>query len=177
LVPLDLQLYMFCVLVLAGIGLGLVFDLYRVFRGLTRPKGYVVGLEDLLFWLVVLVFLFGALIVGNWGELRLYVFVALALGLVLYWHLASAAVIAGMMHTYRFAERACKGVLKFMRQVVVIPVGFVLRKVRFFYDTVRRPARSLMRRFRVFAWSWAPLRPVRELKRRFRRFLGRFSRR
>lgn len=78
--PLGTQLYAFGIVLLAGVNLGLFFDLFRVIRGLLRPGLLATPLLDLLFWALVTPILVLYLILANWGELRGYVVIGLALG-------------------------------------------------------------------------------------------------
>ncbi|MEW6724244.1 MAG: spore cortex biosynthesis protein YabQ [Bacillota bacterium] len=103
---LPIQLYMVAVMLLSGIALGLAYDIYRVWRGLWRPAGYRAILGDLGFWLLATGILGFGLVVGNWGELRLYVFLGWAAGLSLYHSLVSRLVIKGLI---RIAKRIARG--------------------------------------------------------------------
>lgn len=103
---LPIQLYMVAVMLLSGIALGLAYDIYRVWRGLWRPAGYRAILGDLGFWLLATGILGFGLVVGNWGELRLYVFLGWAAGLGLYHSLVSRLVIKGLI---RIAKRIARG--------------------------------------------------------------------
>lgn len=86
--PLDLQFYNLFVMVLAGVALGLCFDTYRVVRRILRPGWIATALGDLLFGLGCGLLLAAALVVGNWIQLRSYVFVGLLAGMALYYELA-----------------------------------------------------------------------------------------
>lgn len=81
---LTSQIYAFCVTVLTGFLLGIFFDMYRVLRGVIRPRGIITHLGDLLFWFISTGFIFLLLLFGNWGEIRFYVFVGVALGVMVY---------------------------------------------------------------------------------------------
>lgn len=87
------QTYAFLMTILAGGVIGLLFDLYRVLRSTLRPKQLATAMTDLLYWIVVTPTVFAMLLAGNWGELRFYVLVGLAIGLILYFQALSAAVI------------------------------------------------------------------------------------
>lgn len=85
---LDLQVYSFSVMVLAGVVLGLCFDTYRVLRLFWRPGWVGTALGDLLFGLVCGLLLASALLLASWGDLRLYVFLGTVAGFGLYQGLA-----------------------------------------------------------------------------------------
>jgi spore cortex biosynthesis protein YabQ len=72
-----------------GIGLlaGLIYDLYRVLRLSLRLKRTGVFLGDLLFCFFLTAFVFGLLILINYGEVRFYVILGMALGALTYFNL------------------------------------------------------------------------------------------
>jgi len=82
--PLADQILAFVMILLLGIGLGIFFDFYRIIRRIWRLKKWGTILGDAVFWLVSTVLAYGFLLLFNWGEVRLYVFLALAAGLALY---------------------------------------------------------------------------------------------
>ena len=102
---MDLQFYAFFVMVLAGVALGLGYDTYRAFRAICRPNGWIGAAADLLFGLWAF-FLFGsALLLGNWGDLRVYVAVGVGIGLAFYHYFGrrpyqrAARWVAGLLAT------------------------------------------------------------------------------
>jgi spore cortex biosynthesis protein YabQ len=94
--PVTEQAAVFVFTVGIGLLLGLLFDLYRVVRGRFRPGPLATLLGDLLFSLLATGVAFTLLVVGNWGELRLYVWVGFLLGAVSYRLGLSRPVIAGL---------------------------------------------------------------------------------
>lgn len=87
--PLDLQFYAFFVMVLAGIGLGLLYDVFRAIRQACQLDGLLASLGDILLGLAAAVLLAAAMVIGNWGDLRLYVMVGVVTGLAFYHNTAS----------------------------------------------------------------------------------------
>lgn len=85
---LDSQFYAFLALCLAGVASGLLFDLLRVVRLRLRRQGPAGAAADLLCWALITLVLGTGLFLGNWGDLRFYVPVALCTGAFLYFTLA-----------------------------------------------------------------------------------------
>lgn len=83
-VPLMDQFYYFALTILIGMVSGFCYDLYKVTRGTLRLRRVGTALGDILFWVVLTGVVFILLLIGNWGEVRLYVFLGLALGAILY---------------------------------------------------------------------------------------------
>ncbi len=90
-----LNLQMSSLLILLGTGwfLGAFFDLYRVLRCRTRRNFFTDLLGDLVFWLLALCGAGLLIYWGTWLELRLYVWLIIAVGLVLYFSFFSPVLI------------------------------------------------------------------------------------
>lgn len=86
------QVNSFAATVVIGVAAGFCYDYYRVVRGTLRLRkvGTLVG--DVLFWLLTTALVFLMLLLGNWGEMRLYVLIGLALGSLVYFWLFSGSV-------------------------------------------------------------------------------------
>lgn len=157
--PFAQQLYAFGMTVVAGIAAGLVFDLYRLVRRHLRPNPAVSWLMDLLFWLVLTPVVFALLLVGNWGELRFYVFLGLASGLVLYFGLFSQPVRGIMAGLCRCLGQS----LLFACRLLVGLLSWPLRLARGWSGAGRwgRPGWGRPWRLRIPRWwrpiSWTPL--------------------
>lgn len=91
--PVSAQATVFLLTVAIGLLLGFLFDAYRVVRGRLRPGPAGTAAGDLLFWLAATGVVFALLILSNWGELRLYVWVGFVLGALSYHFLLSRTVI------------------------------------------------------------------------------------
>lgn len=90
--PLVSQVYAFAATIATGAAAGFCYDYYRVVREVFRLKkaGTLVG--DAVFWLVTTALVFFLLLRGNGGEVRLYVFIGLGLGALVYFYFFSGPV-------------------------------------------------------------------------------------
>lgn len=119
------QLIAFGVTIAAGMVFGLLFDLYRVLRGLTHPNRFVTVITDLLFWVVTTPTLSLLILLANWGSLRFYVFVGLLMGAVLYEKIVSPLVIWTATGITRRLVGLLMGILSLVAGIVVWPVTAV----------------------------------------------------
>lgn len=78
--------------IIIGMSAGLLYDYYRAVRAAFKLKKTGTFVGDVLYWLVTTAMVFGMLLWGTWGELRLYVFIGIGLGALLYFYLLSRAV-------------------------------------------------------------------------------------
>lgn len=103
------DLYAFSVMILAGVGLGFSFDLYRAVHRLprrTRGIGQVGHFVlDVAYGLAAGLWLAVWLVVANWGQLRWYILVGAALGAWSYIYLGSPLVRHVLHATWRAAGR------------------------------------------------------------------------
>lgn len=152
--PLDLQFYNLAVMVLAGVALGLCLDTYRVLRGIWRPGWLGTAIGDLVFGLFCGLLLAVALIVGNSGELRLYVFLGILAGYGLYQELGGRAYRRSLWATLTLIIRSVRAlVLAFSRLLAIVAAALVLLLQPFFWlaDVAARLGGFLARPFAAAA--------------------------
>lgn len=135
-VSITQQTFVFLGMALCGMCIGVLFDVFRVYRLLQRPKLLAVNISDLLFWILGGGVLYISLIYFNDGQLRWYVFVGLILGTILYFSLLSKLVIRIFvviskifMKILRFILKILLTPLLFLYKIVVIPLYRVISKI------------------------------------------------
>lgn len=119
------QAAVFGVMTVTGFLLGVLFDGYRVLRGTVGLKKWSTALADLLYWLVATAVVFGILLFSNGGELRLYVFIGLFTGAVLYYRLASAFVIRLLLQGLRLTGAGVRYLKLLLFWLVIKPVAIL----------------------------------------------------
>ena len=131
-VSLYEQLNSFLVTVGTGLIMGLVYDVYWLVRYYLHFRKIGTGLGDLIFWSITTALAFFLLLVGNWGEVRLYVFIGMLVGLGLYLHWFSPAarrVLVGMVRVMIKLVTVTVAMilwpLRFIRKLVLVPLGFL----------------------------------------------------
>ena len=69
---------------LAGVFLAVCYDILRIFRNIADHNPFWVGIEDILYWCVSGIYLFGLIYRENDGRIRIYVLIFTAVGALLY---------------------------------------------------------------------------------------------
>ena len=87
-VQFDIVLYS----LLAGLLTGMLFDGYRIIRGVKIPK-FIVMFEDILFWILTAAVVFTFLLYTNYAFLGPYVYVFLIIALSLYFKIISPHIV------------------------------------------------------------------------------------
>lgn len=83
----------FLMSVLCGMGLVLVYDLFRIFRRLMSHGNIWIGIEDVCYWFFCTVAVFLLLYQRNDGMMRAFCFIGIAIGGVSYAFLLSRFVV------------------------------------------------------------------------------------
>ena len=116
------QIYGFAATIAAGLTLGLFFDLYRLWRRATRPEKVITALSDLLFWVIATPVTYVYLLLGNWAELRFYVFLGLFLGLFLYFTGFSVIVLNVLLTVWYYGEVLIGGLFQGLWRLFTLPL-------------------------------------------------------
>jgi len=74
----------FFVFILVGIIIGIIFDFFRALRKIRQYKDKYIYIQDIIFFLIIGIFLSAVLIYNLEDELRVYLFLAVFLGIIIY---------------------------------------------------------------------------------------------
>ena len=78
------QAYSFIIFILNGLIIGLIFDIFRIFRKSFKTPDFITYLQDFIFWIIAGSILLYSIFKFNNGELRLYIFIGILLGVSAY---------------------------------------------------------------------------------------------
>lgn len=128
--PVADQVFAFFILMLLGNLVGIIYDIYRLIRRIRRLKRWGTNLGDALFWLACTIVTYLFLFYYTWGEVRIYVFIAMVLGLIIYFKFFSSGTLRFLSCLY--------GVF---RRMVLITVIVLKPPLRFLTGTLLFPFR------------------------------------
>lgn len=143
------------------IGIGILaafcYDYYREIRRAFRFKKTGTILGDLIFWLFITVIVFALLLEANWGELRMYVFLGLGMGALLYYYLLSRPVSRLVRIKFYIIHRIYSlfvQIISFLWNAVLTPFRFIillitypLRVLRLFFKKTGRRVETGLKNF------------------------------
>lgn len=113
---------------LVGMGLVLVYDVFRILRRVIKHGVVWIGVEDICFWLLCTVAVFLLLYRENDGMIRLFAFVGILLGMGTYLAVFSRVIL-------RFFVWLLGGILKGIQKIGRVlfgPIGKVIKKILLF---------------------------------------------
>ena len=87
-VQFDIVIYS----LIAGALTGMLFDGYRIVRGVKIPK-FIIMIEDILFWILSALVVFTFLLYTNYAFLGPYVYVFIMVALLLYFKFISSHIL------------------------------------------------------------------------------------
>jgi spore cortex biosynthesis protein YabQ len=120
--PVEMQFSAFTVVFFAGMTLGLLYDLYRLFRQGLRLAGVLDWLFDALFWIIATPSLMFLIFFSNWGEMRIYILLATALGVFFYFKVLSDTMRGLLRLIIKGIAGFIRGIFRLLKKALVTPV-------------------------------------------------------
>ncbi|CAM3692921.1 spore cortex biosynthesis protein YabQ [Marinicrinis lubricantis] len=124
---LHTQLATLLTMLISGQVLGAVFDMYRVISVQLHFRRWLIPILDLCYWIAATLFVFRMLYVSNHGEVRIYVFIALIIGVWAYYGLLSDTVIKYTKVWIRLVRRLIQLLIRTFEWVVIRPIRMLYR--------------------------------------------------
>ncbi|MBB6695684.1 spore cortex biosynthesis protein YabQ [Cohnella xylanilytica] len=158
-------------MILCGLGMGTAFDVYRVACSRFSVRRWMLPGFDVVYWAAATLVVFRVLLARNEGEVRLYVFLGIAIGITGYFGLLSPTVIKLVGALFRAVRSVLLFVWRAIRVVLIVPVLWIVRTLARLIDIVFVVTAALLLwigrpLFKPVAklgkWIWRLLLPVRE---------------
>lgn len=131
------QVYIFLIFILNGFLIGILFDSFRILRKSFKTPNFVTGIEDIAFWVLTGLMLIYSIFKFTDGNLRIYIFLGVLLGYVLYLLIFSRIYINISVYIILFIKRIIHYlvilpitfVLRILHKIIIKPLAFVFNKV------------------------------------------------
>ena len=118
------QTNLFLIFIVNGVIIGLLFDFFRILRKTFKTKDFITYIEDVLFWILIIILY--SIFTFNNGEIRLFLFLGIILGIVLYMLLFSKSVIKINVIVINFI----KDILIKIFSILLLPFKFIYKLIR-----------------------------------------------
>lgn len=113
------QAYLFLIFVINGIIIGLVFDFFRILRISFKTKDFVTYIEDIIFWIITGIILLYSIFIFNNGQIRLFMFIGVGIGIISYILLVSKYVIK--INVF---------IVNIIKKIILIPLNFIYKIIK-----------------------------------------------
>lgn len=95
------QAYLFLVFTLTGVAIGVLFDFFRILRKIIKTSNFVTYIEDISFWILTGLIILYNIWYFNDGEIRIYMFLGIIIGILIYMSTLSKLVILVFSKTFQ----------------------------------------------------------------------------
>lgn len=116
----------FILFFLLGIVIGSIYDIFRVIRKNFKTSDFVTQIEDIIFLIISGILILCFILKFCIGEIRFYVFIAIFLGISLYFLTISKPYVIILNIVVKF----CKKILSFFVNLIKIPYIFIKKYIK-----------------------------------------------
>lgn len=128
------QAYLFIIFCATGVLIGLVFDVFRIIRKLFKTPDFLTYIEDIFFWIISGLILIYSIFIFNNGEIRLYMFIAISLGIITYILTFSRFFVIIGYKFSNFVKKLIINILiipfKILKKLLFRPITFISINIR-----------------------------------------------
>lgn len=121
-----IQGQIFILFFLLGIVIGSIYDIFRVIRKNFKTSDFVTQIEDIIFLIISGILILCFILKFCIGEIRFYVFIAIFLGILLYFLTISKPYVIILNIIAKF----CKKILSFFVNLIKIPYIFIKKYIK-----------------------------------------------
>lgn len=141
------QVYLFLIFIVNGVIIGILFDFFRVLRKSFKTRDSITYFEDLLFWILTGISVLYFIFVFNNGEIRLFMFLGIAIGITLYMLIFSSLFIKINVTIITFFKKIIIKVI----EIILIPFKFIkklfFKPISFIFINIRKSSTNLYNNF------------------------------
>lgn len=141
---LNVQLMTMVSMVIGGFYLGIAHDTFERFAHLWRRRQLLAYFIAITFWLVQALMIFYLLYRANYGELRIYVFLACLLGLSIYQVFASRIYRRLLNGLLTFLKRLFTIIYTIFKFVILRPIQLLFMVLLYILNVVKKMIFSLI---------------------------------
>lgn len=135
------QLSSFIIFIIVGGTISIIFDIFRVLRKTFKTPDFLTYFEDICFWIISGALIIISTFLFNNGELRLYIFIGLFLGSLIYILLISKYFIKLSMILINIVKKLIhiltipiNFLQKILKNLFIKPISFIVINFRKIFD-------------------------------------------
>ena len=128
------QAYLFLVFSLTGVVIGILFDFFRILRRSIKTSNIVTYIQDILFWILTGIIVLYNIWYFNNGELRIFVFLGLIIGILIYMTTLSNIVVKIFTKILVFLIN----ILKMPLKVIYKLLNKIITRITIFFNKITK---------------------------------------
>ena len=118
------QLFNLAIFIITGMIIGVLFDIFRIIRRSFKTPDFITYIEDILFWILTGFVLLFTIFTFNNGEIRIYIFVGIVFGAIIY-----------LLTLSQYFIKINVTILNFIKKVLYYPFRFIIKVIKEFIFT------------------------------------------
>lgn len=124
------QTNLFIIFILNGIFIGILFDFFRILRKSFKTSDIITYIQDILFWILAGISILYSIFRFNNGEIRLYIFIGILLGITFYTLIFSNFFININVTIIKYISNTIRSIIK----ILLIPFIKLLKILRIIFN-------------------------------------------
>lgn len=125
------QLLNLFIFIVTGMAIGVLFDVFRIIRKSFKTPDFVTYIEDIIFWILAGFILLFTIFTFNNGEIRVYIFIGLLLGLIIY-----------LLTLSKYFVKISVSIVCFIKKIIYYPIHIIYTFIKKF---IIRPFSSVFK--------------------------------
>ena len=128
------QIQVFIIFVIVGIIISFLFDMFRILRKVYKFSNMLIYMQDILFWLLTGIIILQAIYKFNSGDIRIFLFLGIFVGVFIYISLFSIYVIK----IGSFILKLINTLIRKLINVFKVPICKILNFMVKYYRNLRK---------------------------------------
>lgn len=128
------QTQVFIIFVIVGIIISFLFDIFRILRKVYKFSNMLIYMQDILFWLLTGIIILQAIFKFNSGDIRIFLFLGIFVGVFIYISLFSIYVIK----IGSFILKLINTLIRKLINVFKVPICKILNLMVKYYRNLRK---------------------------------------
>lgn len=118
---LGMQFWTMFMMMCGGIIMGAIYDFFRLLHEqLKLPRWTIIPL-DIIYWIVATILIFQLLYNSNQGQLRMFVYVGMVVGVLLYYFLFSKTTTQVLLFIFKMIKEIYRVIVRIIHILIVKP--------------------------------------------------------
>ena len=135
------QAYLFLIFIANGVIIGILFDFFRILRKTFKTADFITYIEDFIFWILTGAIVLYSIFIFNNGQIRLFMFLGIGIGVIIYMLLLSSYFIKINVSTLNFLKNILSKIIKtisipikqfykIIKKIFFKPISFIIINLR-----------------------------------------------
>ncbi len=154
------QVQLFFIFLINGLLIGLLFDFFRISRKAMKTADFITYIEDALFWVLTGFIILYSIFTYNNGEIRLFMFLAIILGLLIYLTFISKIILSISLGIINVIKKILGTVfniikiplhffMKMIKKLFLNPISFIIINIRNYFTKSFKNFSNILKKVKI----------------------------